>query len=540
MKWNRPIEFFEAVTKRFQAMAQLRGNAGSGALMILRPGRNTCRVTLVDFRDGSSSVLHDQWFGEHDVSQVSRLPLSEHLDSVVERRISRRLKVLVLLSRNECCFARNLIQSVRSEDLHETAMLQAECSFPEAIHDLVIDYVSVRTADADQMLLMLAGKDRSTIESMQTQLVASGFGDFQILPEAAVACLPLREDGSYNELVLTVSLRPQGRLEVLAHHRGVLVSHQGRQLSESSDAQLRTRQVFGEIVRSLGVLESIVAEMLIPAIRLLPGDYDLQALLQLLRERHPSLRVEAGEPRFAGLSGRLPEDSFENLVICGSSEFLGPLKAVSHNLAKPRQQLSRAERRRRLATRGGLFAVLMIIAIFWWTRAESRALEDELTRLQQQIAELEGNLDQQTSILNIHQAVQGWQVDHSLPNDLIAIIQKCLPDHSVCRIRRLRLTRTDLAESPADIELEGSADTTDTVVLLSEALLKTGRLRLHPYQVDRGATGDALPISFSIHLTSLPFVSGRDTTVTTEGDGLPVAGSADREEAESDVEEPAE
>lgn len=531
------MDYVRTLSKPLQAITQRSGRSRSGALMILRPGRNTCRITLVDFRDGTPTVLHDQWLSENEISPMSRLPLSDQLHSVSEKRISRRLKTLVLLSRNECCFARNVIQSVRSEDLHETAMLQAECSFPEAIHDLVIDYVSVRGAEKDRMLLMTAGKDRSTIESMGTQLVACGFNEFQILPESAVACLSLRETGTEQELVLTVVLRPQGRLEVLAHHRGVLVSHQGRHLSESQDSQLRTRQIFGEIVRSLGVLESIISELFIPSVRLLPGDYDHQALLQMLRERHSTLRAETGEPRVDGFPGWFLDDPFENLVVYGSSDFLGPSGTLSHNLAKPRQQLSRAERRRRMATRGGLIAVLAMIAMFWWTRAESRALQDELTRLQQQMDELQGNLDQQTSILSVHQAVSEWKANHSLPQDLMAVIHACLPDHPICRIRRLRVTRTDMAESPADIELDGSANTTDTVVMLSEALLKTGRFRLHPFQVDRNVAVSDLPVEFSFHLTSLPSESVASSTVISERDLSPGDASIDEGGKETETEE---
>ena len=386
----------ELFRKPLQAIRQRR--VASGAILILRPGKNTCRISLVDFQNGIPTALHDQWFGESDVSPLSRLPLSEHLNLVCNKRSSRRLKALVLLSRNDCCFARNLIQSVRPEDLHETAMLQAECSFPETIQDLVIDYVSVQPADTDRALLMTTGKDRSTIEAMRTQLVANGITEIQILPESATACLSLGPGSDDSELVLAVGLRPQGRLEVLAHHRGVLVSHQGRHLSAPFDETLRAKQIYGEIVRSLGVLEAVTPTLFTPAVQLIPGGYNHVAVLQMLHERHPSLKVELREGQSQDSVSRIFDDPFESLVISGASELLKPAAASSHNLAQPRRQLSRLERRRRLVTRASLALILVMIGLFWWSKTENQALQAELSDLQLQIDELQGRLDQQAAM----------------------------------------------------------------------------------------------------------------------------------------------
>lgn len=497
---RRSLAFSEVFRKPLQAIRQRQ--VVSGAILILRPGKNTCRMSLVEFQNGIPTSRHDQWFGESDVSPLSRLPISEHLTQVCNKRHSRRLKALVLLSRNDCCFARNLIQSVRPEDLHETAMLQAECSFPETIQDLVIDYVSVQPAENDRALLMTTGKDRSTIDAMRTQLIANGITEIQILPESATACLSLGRDSDESELVLAVGLRPQGRLEVLAHHRGVLVSHQGRHLSEPSDESLRAKQIYGEIVRSLGVLESVTPTLFTPAVQLIRGAYDHVAVLRMLHERHPSLKVEVRASELHDSAAWAIDDPFESLVVSGASELLKSAAVSSHNLAQPRRQLSRLERRRRLLTRTSLASVLVMIALFWWSKTENDALQAELSELQQQIDELQGRLDQQAAMLNVSRTMERWQSSHALPQELMGIIEACLPAQSVCRIRRLRINRTELMELPADVELEGSADTTDTVVQLSETLLKTGRFKLHPYQVDRGTIVTGLPVEFTFRLTA--------------------------------------
>lgn len=503
MNWNLVSYLPRKRTAGTKSLPRHGGHARSGVVIMLRPAKDICHITVVEVSNRVPVIRHEERLERAEVSPDVYLPLPEHLARITRQYNSRRLKTVVLLSRNDCYFSRSLIHSVAAKDTHETAMLQAESSFADSIQDLAIDYVALPSSQGDQTLLLMAGKHQAAIDSMRSQLSDAGCANFQILPEPAVVCLPLGQISDPDQLTLTVLLTAEGRLQVFAHQNGVLISHQGRLLSDPENAELSAKQICGELLRTLGALDPVAAVFSVPTIQLLPGNYDREAVQACIREKHPHLAVQTLTPPIPELPDLVIEECYDRLLLSGATALLQSEKMQCHNLANPRQSLTAAERRRQLITRCGLICVLAVIMILWRANLENRTLQEQLAGLQQQINELEDSLPREASAVELQQALESWRHNHALPQDLLFLMESCLPDPSMCRISRLRINRTNLPETPADVELEGFADNIDTVVVMSEALLNTGGFRLSPYQVEKTDGIDGFPVRFAFNLRAL-------------------------------------
>jgi hypothetical protein len=196
-------------------------------------------------------------------------------------------------------------------------------------------------------------------------------------------------------------------------------------------------------------------------------------------------------------------------------ESSGTLKSPLNFLA-PRTCLSKKERRRRNLIRGGLVASLLCICLNVWSRRSVGAMEDELSVLKAELEQLQEQLDADANVFEILDFVKLWKNDRADLQLHFSILQECIPETSRCQLSDLQFHQRPDDPGILIIEISGLADRTETVVELSQNILRNGHFRQRPYQIERTNGSGNLKVNFRIELEPVTPETSEDIDELTD------------------------
>jgi hypothetical protein len=397
-----------------------------------------------------------------------------------------------------------------ASEVHETAMIQSEALFSESTGQPGIDYVLLPQEDREQSLLLIHGVDRNYLQRIVTHLQASQLQCSLVAPAAAIGCCTgIHGD---DRLSILVVMPDKEKIDIFAQSHGCLLSHQRRRVPVESTEDVRNSVISGEVMRTISCLSVPGVPLTGPVIRFAANGRDWTAVSK-------SLQFELGLPaedisvlpsQSAGTEH--PElESYLHVIATGVQfESSGAIKSPL-NFLSPRTCLSRKERRRRNLIRGGLVASLLCICLNVWSRRSVGAMEDELSVLTAELEQLQEQVDADADVFQIIDFVKLWKNDRADLQLHFSILQKCIPETSRCQLSDLQFHQQPDDPGILIIEISGLADRTETVVELSQNILRNGHFRQRPYQIERTNGSGNLKVNFRIELEPVTPETSEDT-----------------------------
>jgi hypothetical protein len=383
-----------------------------------------------------------------------------------------------------------------ASEVHETAMIQSEALFAESTGEQSIDYVLLPQEDREQSLLLIHGVDRIYLERIKTHLQVSQLQCSLVAPAAAIGCCTgIHGD---DRLSILVVMPDKEKIDIFAQSHGCLLSHQRRRVPVESTEDVRNSVISGEVMRTISCLSVPGVPQTGPVIRFAANGRDWTAVAK-------SLQFELGLP--AEDTSVLPSqnsgtehpelEAYLHVIANGVQfESSGVLKSPL-NFLSPRTCLSKKERRRRNLIRGGLVASLLCICLNVWSRRSVGAMEDELSVLKAELEQLQEQVDADADVFEILDFVKLWKNDRADLQLHFSILQKCIPETSRCQL--------------SDLQFHQQPDRTETVVELSQNILRNGHFRQRPYQIERTNGSGNLKVNFRIELEPLTPETAEET-----------------------------
>ena len=482
--------------------SRLRKSGSSKTWLLLLPGRADCHVVHAELRNGQLFTRQFVAVPAEELDEATRLPTAAILETHLQRFQISNPRVAVLLPRNCVSFARVLLPRMAASEVHETAMIQSDALFAESAGQQSIDYVLLPQEDREQSLLLIHGVDRNYLERIKTHLQASQLQCSLVAPAAAIGCCTgINGD---DRLSILVVMSDKEKIDIFAQSHGCLLSHQRRRVPVESTEDVRNTMISGEVMRTISCLSVPGVPLTGPVIRFAANGRDWTAVAK-------SLQFELGLPaedisilpsQSSGTEN--PElEAYLNVITTGVQfESSGVLKS-SLNFLAPRTCLSKKERRRRNLIRGGLVAALLCICLNVWSRRSAGAMQDELSVLKAELEQLQEQVDADADVFEIIDFVKLWKNDRADLQLHFSILQKCIPEASRCQLSDLQFHQQPDDPGVLVIAISGLADRTETVVELSQNILRNGHFRQSPYQIERTNGSGNLKVNFRIKLEPL-------------------------------------
>lgn len=450
-----------------------------------------------------------------ELDEATRLPIAAILETHLRRFQISNPKAAVLLPRNCLSFARVPLPRMSASEVHETAMIQSEALFAESTGEQSIDYVLLPQEDREQSLLLIHGVDRNYLERIKTHLQASQLQCSLVAPAAAIGCRTgIHRD---DRLSILVVMPDKEKIDIFAQSHGYLLSHQRRRVPVESTEDVRNSVISGEVMRTISCLSVPGVPLTGPVIRFAANGRDWTAVAK-------SLQFELGLPAEdtsvlpSPCSGtEYPELEAYLHVIANGVQFesSGVLKSPL-NFLSPRTCLSKKERRRRNLIRGGLVASLLCICLNVWSRRSVGAMEDELSVLKAELEQLQEQVDADADVFEILDFVKLWKNDRADLQLHFSILQKCIPETSRCQLSDLQFHQQPDDPGILIVEISGLADRTETVVELSQNILRNGHFRQRPCQIERTTGSGNMTVNFRIELEPLTPETSEETDEFTD------------------------
>ena len=490
--------------------SRLRKSGSSRTWLLFLPGRADCHLVHAEQRGGQLFIRQFVTVPAEELDEATRLPTAAILETHLQRFQISDPKVAVLLPRNSLSFARVPLPRMAASEVHETAMIQSEALFAESTGEQSIDYVLLPQEDREQSLLLIHGVDRNYLQRIVTHLQASQLQCSLVAPAAAIGCCTgIHGD---DRLSILVVMPDKEKIDIFAQSHGCLLSHQRRRVPVESTEDVRNSVISGEVMRTISCLSVPGVPLTGPVIRFAANGRDWTAVSK-------SLQFELGLPaedisvlpsQSAGTEH--PElESYLHVIATGVQfESSGAIKSPL-NFLSPRTCLSRKERRRRNLIRGGLVASLLCICLNVWSRRSVGAMEDELSVLTAELEQLQEQVDADADVFQIIDFVKLWKNDRADLQLHFSILQKCIPETSRCQLSDLQFHQQPDDPGILIIEISGLADRTETVVELSQNILRNGHFRQRPYQIERTNGSGNLKVNFRIELEPVTPETSEDT-----------------------------
>ena len=490
--------------------SRLRKSGSSRTWLLFLPGRADCHLVHAEQRGGQLFIRQFVTVPAEELDEATRLPTAAILETHLQRFQISDPKVAVLLPRNSLSFARVPLPRMAASEVHETAMIQSEALFSESTGQPGIDYVLLPQEDREQSLLLIHGVDRNYLQRIVTHLQASQLQCSLVAPAAAIGCCTgIHGD---DRLSILVVMPDKEKIDIFAQSHGCLLSHQRRRVPVESTEDVRNSVISGEVMRTISCLSVPGVPLTGPVIRFAANGRDWTAVSK-------SLQFELGLPaedisvlpsQSAGTEH--PElESYLHVIATGVQfESSGAIKSPL-NFLSPRTCLSRKERRRRNLIRGGLVASLLCICLNVWSRRSVGAMEDELSVLTAELEQLQEQVDADADVFQIIDFVKLWKNDRADLQLHFSILQKCIPETSRCQLSDLQFHQQPDDPGILIIEISGLADRTETVVELSQNILRNGHFRQRPYQIERTNGSGNLKVNFRIELEPVTPETSEDT-----------------------------
>ena len=495
--------------------SRLRKSGSSRTWLLFLPGRADCHLVHAEQRGGQLFIRQFVTVPAEELDEATRLPAASILETHLQRFQISNPKVAVLLPRNCLSFARVPLPRMAASEVHETAMIQSEALFAESTGEQCIDYVLLPQEDREQSLLLIHGVDRHYLERIKTHLQASQLQCSLVAPAAAIGCCTgIQGD---DRLSILVVMPDKEKIDIFAQSHGCLLSHQRRRVPVESTEDVRNSVISGEVMRTISCLSVPGVPLTGPVIRFAANGRDWTAVAK-------SLQFELGLP--AEDTSVLPSqcsgtehpelEAYLHVIANGVQfESSGVLKSPL-NFLSPRTCLSKKERRRRNLIRGGLVASLLCICLNVWSRRSVGAMEDELSVLTAELEQLQEQVDADADVFQILDFVKLWKNDRADLQLHFSILQKCIPETSRCQLSDLQFHQQPDDPGILIIEISGLADRTETVVELSQNILRNGHFRQRPYQIERTNGSGNLKVNFRIELEPLTPETPEETDEVTD------------------------
>lgn len=495
--------------------SRLRKSGSSRTWLLFLPGRADCHLVHAEQRGGQLFIRQFVTVPAEELDEATRLPAAAILETHLQRFQISNPKVAVLLPRNCLSFARVPLPRMAASEVHETAMIQSEALFAESTGEQSIDYVLLPQEDREQSLLLIHGVDRNYLERIKTHLQASQLQCSLVAPAAAIGCCTgIQGD---DRLSILVVMPDKEKIDIFAQSHGCLLSHQRRRVPVESTEDVRNSVISGEVMRTISCLSVPGVPQTGPVIRFAANGRDWTAVAK-------SLQFELGLP--AEDTSVLPSqcsgtehpelEAYLHVIANGVQfESSGVLKSPL-NFLSPRTCLSKKERRRRNLIRGGLVASLLCICLNVWSRRSVGAMEDELSVLTAELEQLQEQVDADADVFQILDFVKLWKNDRADLQLHFSILQKCIPETSRCQLSDLQFHQQPDDPGILIIEISGLADRTETVVELSQNILRNGHFRQRPYQIERTNGSGNLKVNFRIELEPLTPETPEETDEVTD------------------------
>ena len=490
--------------------SRLRKSGSSRTWLLFLPGRADCHLVHAEQRGGQLCIRQFVTVPAEELDEATRLPAAAILETHLQRFQISNPKVAVLLPRNCLSFARVPLPRMAASEVHETAMIQSEALFAESTGEQSIDYVLLPQEDREQSLLLIHGVDRIYLERIKTHLQVSQLQCSLVAPAAAIGCCTgIHGD---DRLSILVVMPDKEKIDIFAQSHGCLLSHQRRRVPAESTEDVRNSVISGEVMRTISCLSVPGVPQTGPVIRFAANGRDWTAVAK-------SLQFELGLP--AEDTSVLPSqnsgiehpelEAYLHVIANGVQfESSGVLKSPL-NFLSPRTCLSKKERRRRNLIRGGLVASLLCICLNVWSRRSVGAMEDELSVLKAELEQLQEQVDADADVFEILDFVKLWKNDRADLQLHFSILQKCIPETSRCQLSDLQFHQQPDDPGILIIEISGLADRTETVVELSQNILRNGHFRQRPYQIERTNGSGNLKVNFRIELEPLTPETAEET-----------------------------
>jgi hypothetical protein len=138
-------------------------------------------------------------------------------------------------------------------------------------------------------------------------------------------------------------------------------------------------------------------------------------------------------------------------------------------------------------------------------------MEDELSVLTAELEQLQEQVDADADVFQIIDFVKLWKNDRADLQLHFSILQKCIPETSRCQLSDLQFHQQPDDPGILIIEISGLADRTETVVELSQNILRNGHFRQRPYQIERTNGSGNLKVNFRIELEPVTPETSEDT-----------------------------
>lgn len=495
--------------------SRLHKSGSSRTWLLFLPGRSDCHLVHAEQRGGQLCIRQFVTVPAEELDEATRLPTAAILETHLQRLQISNPKVAVLLPRNCLSFARVPLPRLAASEVHETAMIQAEALFAESAGQQSIDYVLLPQEDRELSLLLIHGVDRNYLQSVVTHLQASRLQCSLIAPAAAIGCCT----GVHGDdrLSILVVMPDKEKIDIFAQSHGCLLSHQRRRVPVESTEDVRNSVISGEVIRTISCLSVPGVPLTGPVIRFAANGRDWTAVAK-------SLQLELGLP--AEDVSILPSQSsgtdqpeleaYINVITAGVQfESRGVLKSPLNFLA-PRTCLSQKERRRRNLIRGGLVASLLCICLNVWSRRSVGAMENELSLLTAELEQLQEQLDADSEVFEIMDFVKLWKKDRADLQLHFSSLQTCIPGAPRCQLSDLQFHQQPDDPEIVMIEISGLADRTETVVELSQNILRNGHFRQRPCQIERTNGTGSMMVSFRLELEPVPPESSEEVDAVTE------------------------
>jgi hypothetical protein len=473
-------------------------------------------VVHAELRNGQLFIRQFVTVPPEELDEATRLPTAAILETHLQRFQISNPKVAVLLPRNCVSFARVPLPRMAASEVHETAMIQSDALFAESAGQQSIDYVLLPQEDREQALLLIHGVDRNYLERIKTHLQASQLQCSLVAPAAAIGCCTgIHGD---DRLSILVVMSDKEKIDIFAQSHGCLLSHQRRRVPVESTEDVRNSVISGEVMRTISCLSVPGVPLTGPVIRFASNGRDWTAVTK-------SLQFELGLPAEDILvlpsqsSGtEHPElEAYLHIITNGVQIASSGVLKSPLNFLSPRTCLSKKERRRRNLIRGGLVAALVCICLNVWSRRSAGAMEDELSVLTAELEQLQEQVEADAGVFEILDFVKLWKKDRADLQLHFSILQECIPESSRCQLSDLQFHQQPDDPGILSIEISGLADRTETVVELSQNILRNGHFRQRPYQIERTNGSGNLKVNFRIELEPVtPETSEESDEVTDE------------------------
>jgi hypothetical protein len=143
-------------------------------------------------------------------------------------------------------------------------------------------------------------------------------------------------------------------------------------------------------------------------------------------------------------------------------------------------------------------------------------MEDELSVLKAELEQLQEQVDADADVFEILDFVKLWKNDRADLQLHFSILQKCIPETSRCQLSDLQFHQQPDDPGILVIEISGLADRTETVVELSQNILRNGHFRQRPYQIERTTGSGNMTVNFRIELEPLTPETSEETDEFTD------------------------